>query len=504
MDAGEHGDMDISLLYVEDEADVRELVSGMLMKKYPGLRLFVAGDGGSGLELFREKRPEIVVTDIRMPIMDGLRMASAIRLLNPDTFIIAVTAHSDADQLVNAIEIGFNHYVLKPVDYRKLFATIDKCRALHAMNRRVKAQEEHIRRLSRVVAESPSSVVITDAKGNITYVNPRFTTLTGYTEEEVIGRYPRFLKSHDMPGEVYEELCANVKAGMEWRGELLNRHKSGDLYWESVSIFPLCGESGEIDNFVAVAEDISQRKKAEAAINSLNGELTARAADLEVANRELEAFNYTVAHDLHSPLLWIGGYSRAILKHNSDRLDERYRGYLEEISVGVLRMEQVITALLNFSRLSRDTLQRQVVDLGELARTVAADLIKTDPERQVTFRIAEEVTVNGDRNLLFVVLQNLLGNAWKYTGKQQLAVIEFGVMEHTGCATCFVRDNGPGFDQTAAEKIFAPFHRLPECSESTGLGIGLATVRRIIQRHGGAIWAEAAPGAGATFYFILG
>jgi PAS domain S-box-containing protein len=503
MGEDESGKMESSLLYVEDEEDVRELVSSMLTKKYPELQLLVAGDGRSGLDMYRERQPEIVITDIRMPVMDGLQMASAIRALNPDTFIIAVTAHSDTDHLVNAIEIGFNHYVLKPVDYRKLFASIDKCRVLHAMKQRVAAQEAHIRRLSRVVAESPSSVIITDSHELITYVNPRFTRLTGYTMEEVIGLHPRFLKSDDMSPDRYVELRNSINAGKDWRGELRNRHKSGKLYWEEVSIFPLRNEDGDIVNFVAVSEDISQRKEAEEAIHALNDELTVRATALETANSELEAFNYTVAHDLHTPLQWIGGYSRAILKHNVHLLDACYSKYLEEICQGVLRMEQTIAALLNFSRFSRGALQLQTVDLGEIAEAVAADLVKSEPDRQVTFRIPTGVTVDCDRNLLYVVLQNLLGNAWKYTDKQQITVIEFNVAVQGENTTFFVRDNGPGFDPAEAGKIFAPFQRLTGFTDSKGLGIGLATVQRIINRHGGRVWAEAVPGGGATFYFTL-
>lgn len=492
------------LLYVEDDEETREQVTDMLAKNYRGLQLLVAGDGRTGLELFRERCPEIVVTAIRMPVMDGLLMASAIRSICPDTFLIAVTAFGDANHLMSAMEIGFNHYLLKPVDYRKLFAAIDSCRRLHAMKRLITSQETHLRQLSRVVAESPSSVIITDAKGLITYVNPRFTRLTGYTAEEVVGRNPRFLKSDVMPSEVYDQLRDTIASGREWRGELLNRHKSGSLYWEAVSIFPLHNASGEPDSFVAVSEDVSQRKEAEAAIAALNAELASRAADLEFANRELEAFNYTIAHDLHSPLQWIGGYSRAILRRSGDRLDDRCRRNLEAIAAGVARMEQIIAALLDFARLSHGTLLREEVDLGEIARTVADDLMKIEPERPVTFRIAQGVRVSGDRHLLYVVLQNLLGNAWKYAGGQGRSVIEFGSVEVGECTTCFIRDNGPGFDPAAAGKIFAPFQRLRGFDEQEeGVGIGLATVQRIIQRHGGKVWAEAEPGRGATFYFTI-
>jgi signal transduction histidine kinase len=228
-----------------------------------------------------------------------------------------------------------------------------------------------------------------------------------------------------------------------------------------------------------------------------------KSLEVAAANQELETFNYSVAHDLRSPLLWIGGYSRSILKHCGDRLEAQYRANLQEIIAGVTRMERHIEALLNFSRVTREDLHREPVDLAELVRIIVAELKRTAPTRQVTFRIAEEVEVNGDRYLLRAVLQNLIGNAWKYTGNQQEAVIEFGVRNHTGSPVCFIRDNGPGFDQAAADKIFIPFQRLPGTVEFEGFGIGLATVQRIILRHGGAIWAEARPGTGATFYFTV-
>jgi len=228
-----------------------------------------------------------------------------------------------------------------------------------------------------------------------------------------------------------------------------------------------------------------------------------KSLEVAAANQELETFNYSVAHDLRSPLLWIGGYSRSILKHCGDRLEAQYRANLQEIIDGVTRMERHIEALLKFSRVSREALHREPVDLAELVHSIIAELKRSAPARQVTFRIAEDVVVRGDRHLLRAVLQNIIGNAWKYTGNQQEAAIEFGVRNDTGYPVCFIRDNGPGFDQSAADKIFIPFQRLPGTIEFEGFGIGLATVQRIILRHGGAIWAEARPGAGATFYFTV-
>lgn len=503
MNEGSQDTAGLALLCVSGDRTVRELLSDMVAQCYPELRLLVARDPRSGLEQCRQWQPELVITDLSRPNQDALRMAAAFRSLNPETSIIALTGRGDAAWLEAALETGFDQYLLKPFSPRKLRAAIDRCLALSTEHRKASAQDARIRLLSRVVAESPSSVIITDERGIITYVNDRFTRLTGYGRAEVIGRHPRFLKSDVMPEEAYDELKEVLATGREWRGQLLNRHKSGSCYWEEISVFPLHDPCGAVVSFVAVSEDITERKRSEAVMREINIELAARAAELEAANRELEAFSYTVAHDLHTPLQWIGGYSRAILKHSRDRLDERSRRYLEEISSGVVRMEEVIAALLNFSRLSRAPLQRQLVDLGEIARTVAADLMRGEPERPVVFRIADGVTVQGDRQLLFVVLQNLLGNAWKYTGSQRTAVIEFGVTEQGGVAACFVRDNGPGFDPCAAEQIFKPFHRLPGCDDSRGLGIGLATVQRIIQRHGGSVWAVAVPGGGATFYFTL-
>jgi light-regulated signal transduction histidine kinase (bacteriophytochrome) len=249
--------------------------------------------------------------------------------------------------------------------------------------------------------------------------------------------------------------------------------------------------------------DITERKRTKEEILRLNAELKARAVELEVANRELEAFNYTVAHDLRKPLTVVNGYCQAIREMCSINLDEPCKGFLREAYDGTLRMNRLIDALLNFARLARVEPERKQVDLSAMAQAAAAELKLAEPERRVSFRIAEGVTVDGDANLLQVVLDNLLGNAWKYTGRQEEALIEFGVTEVDGRQSCFVRDNGVGFAKTEAEKLFLPFQRLPGAEEFRGFGIGLATVERIIRRHGGRVWAEGAPGEGATFYFAL-
>lgn len=246
-----------------------------------------------------------------------------------------------------------------------------------------------------------------------------------------------------------------------------------------------------------------QNQQLQQARDELEQRVLDRTAQLEVANKELEAFSYSVSHDLRAPLRSIDGFSQALLEDCGDRLDDQGRSDLQRVRAATRRMAQLIDDMLDLSRVTRDEMHREPVNLSALATSVAEELVRTEPGRQVRFAISPAVIVEGDTRLLRVVIENLLRNAWKFTGKHASANIEFGVQADNGNPVYFVRDDGAGFDMAYAAKLFGPFQRLHAMNDFAGTGIGLATVQRIIHRHGGRVWAEGKVDQGATFYFTL-
>jgi signal transduction histidine kinase len=226
--------------------------------------------------------------------------------------------------------------------------------------------------------------------------------------------------------------------------------------------------------------------------------------DLEHKNRELESFSYAVSHDLRAPLRRIDSFSRAVLESQGDRLDEAGQRFLSRVREASRHMSQLIDDVLHLSRVTRADLRDQEVDLSSIASLILTRLQESEPERKVEAKVRPGVLVTGDSQLLKIAMENLLGNAWKFTAREPESRIEFGMMQAGGEATYFVRDNGAGFDMTYTDRLFGPFQRLHPQGEFPGNGIGLATVQRIIHRHGGRVWAEGLVGQGATFYFTMG
>jgi signal transduction histidine kinase len=277
------------------------------------------------------------------------------------------------------------------------------------------------------------------------------------------------------------------------------------LFGGLVVSFCLFGVTRVLDNSRARAERIgAELETANQELEATNRELEATNQEIEATNKELETFSYSVSHDLRSPLRSIDGFSHILLEDYADELDDEGRDYLRRVRAGAQRMGELIDALLSLTRLTRGEMRRETVDLSAIASEIAEDLRQAQPERKAEFLITDGLVANGDARLLKVALENLLGNAWKFTGREAHAKIEFGALRHDdGTLAYFVRDNGAGFDEAYAGKLFGSFQRLHGADEFEGTGIGLATVQRIVHRHGGRIWAEGEVGRGATFYFTL-
>ncbi len=284
--------------------------------------------------------------------------------------------------------------------------------------------------------------------------------------------------------------------------ELLLRTLKGREFYAALTVAMRKDETGEI-YFDGVIEDISVRKENERQIQQLNDSLRARSKELETINHELEAFSYSVSHDLRAPLRAMDGFSRALLDEYADRLDDKGRDRLQRIRAAAQRMAELIDDLLNLSRVTRKELKWEVVSLTQIANKVLDTLRQEAPERAVQCVVQPDLFAHGDTQLLRIMMDNLLGNAWKFTAYRQETFIEVGCKVNEEKVIYFVRDNGAGFDMTYADKLFGVFQRLHDANEFPGTGIGLATVQRVIHKHGGHIWAESTINQGATFYFTL-
>ena len=374
--------------------------------------------------------------------------------------------------------------------------------ALRAMHGRRKAEEK----LDRLLGSMPDALIIVNAEGKIVSSNAHTRKLFGYSERELQGENMALLVPERFRQTQRQYYAAHFgqrsgrvpATAMEFCG----LHKDGREFPIEVSTQPLAGEKGL---FVTSAiRNITERKQAEEQIFKLNKELEHRAIELENANKELEAFSYSVSHDLRSPLQNIDSFSLILMEDYANRLDAEGLDYVQRLRGSCQHMQDIIDALLALSNMMRNELLVDHFDLSALANAVAADLKQKNPDRLVDWVIAEGLTAEGDAQLLRVALENLFGNAWKFTAKRPRARIEFGALpQSNGARTYFVRDDGAGFDMARANNLFTPFKRLHDQCEFRGTGIGLATVQRVVHRHRGKIWAEGVVNQGATFCFTL-
>jgi len=414
------------------------------------------------------------------------------------------------------------------------FSNVKLARLLAERNRLTETLHDSESFYRQTLETIPGMTFTTRPDGYYDYLSQQWVDFTGVPMAEHLGNgWTRLLHPEDQ-SRAQEAWRAAVDGRAPYDLEYRVKRRDGEYEWFKVRGRPIRNDAGEIVRWFGTAINIDRLIRAQKAIHNLNERLEQRVldrtAELESANRELESFCYSVSHDLRTPLRSIDGFSQATLEDYGERLDDAGRDYLNRVRNGCRQMDQLIDDLLRLARITREQMSRETVDLSAMAHAVVRQLKESEPERNVDIRIAPGLVAIGDTRLLQAALFNLLANAWKFTAKTPAAVIEVGSCSGnqraeiggqppldgsaaspsqlaTGLrappSVFFVRDNGVGFDMKYAGKLFNAFQRLHTVREFPGTGIGLATVARVIQRHGGRIWAVAAPGSGATFYFML-
>ena len=404
------------MLVVDDSRNDRKIIRYNL--EWHGCQVIEASNGRQGLEMAAQEKPDLIISDCLMPIMDGFQFLHELKKLTelksiPFFFYSAVYTGSKEAELAQSL--GARSFIEKPKEPDELWEEVGRVMAAETAGEgsavsRVWRDEDFLRNYSQMVA--------------------------GKLEEKV------------------RELSEVNESLLRLNSELERR-------------------------------------------------VIERTAQLEAANHELEMISYSVSHDMRAPLRHLDGFSQALIDEYAAKLNTTGKEYLERIRKSSRRMLEMIDAILELSRFARGKVLRESVDLSVMVREIADELMRSQSDRLVTFRISEGITARGDGQLLRVVLENLIGNAWRFTAPNKEALIEFYPTEWDGRLAFAVRDNGVGFDMAFADKLFAPFQKLHRGEEFSGRGIGLAIVRRIINRHGGRIRAEAEPGKGATFIFTV-
>ena len=367
--------------------------------------------------------------------------------------------------------------------------------------------EETRAQLAAIVESSNDAIISRSLDRAIVSWNSAAERLFGYTAAEAIGQSASIIIPPDREHEAARNRALLGQGHAVVIRETVRLAKGGRRIDVSLSQSPIRDASGAPAGASLIFSDISERKRAEAQILKLNAELEQRVRErtrqLEATNKELEAFSYSVSHDLRAPLRGIDGFSQILLEKHAGQLDETGSNYLQRIRNAGKRMGELIDDLLQLSKVSRAKVTIEAVDLSQLARLILRELGDRAPQRRVATDVQDGVRISGDPRLLRIALENLLGNAWKFTGKREEARIRFGARKHDGEQAVFVEDNGAGFDIKYGHKLFGAFQRLHGETEFEGTGIGLATVQRVINLHGGRIWADSTLGKGATFYFTL-
>jgi PAS domain S-box-containing protein len=426
--------------------------------------------------------------ELKEGLDQGRGLVSEYRIIKPDNSIRWIEARGTIiyDDLGNAIKlIGINKDITDAkqaaIELKNLLDQVDIQRYF----------------LETLIENAPVGIAVINREHRFVLVNAAYKTIPGAPGTDLVGRtleetFPLVEKAGG-----FDDIEAIFATGKTMRFKEFETHIEGKeiSYW-NVDELPLKGGSGRVERILIIAVDVTEVKRAENALRR-------RTEELEAANKELESFSYSVAHDLRNPLRVIGGFADDLLTNSPGPLGDQLKGDLSRIKRSAERMNSIIEDMLALSGISRQEINIVNLDLSEMARLSVGELAAMNPGRAVEVKIQEGLRVRADARLVSVALGNLLGNAWKYTSRTEHPKIEFGSFVREGKRVFFVKDNGAGFDMNRAEKLFAPFQRLHSEREFKGIGLGLAIVARAVDRHGGKVWAHGEIGRGATFYFTL-
>jgi two-component system NtrC family sensor kinase len=519
-----------TVLIIDDSPTFREELKSLLESS--GYAVVTAETGEDGLRAAVDVRPAVIVVDGVLPGIDG---STVIRRIRADAVLrstpcMLLTASEERSGELRALDAGADAYVRKEEDTQIILARVT------ALLRSSKAPSA-VGTTSSLLG--PKKILTVD--DSLTYLHEVATQLREEGYDVVSARSGEealellSVQSVDcilldlvMPGLSGQETCRRIKSSAAWRDIPLIMHtaleepgamieginagaddyiaKSSDLEVLRARVRAQLRRKQFEDENRSIREQLLQKELEVIAANSARELAETRSVfveELERKNRELETFSYTVSHDLRAPLRSINSFSQILLEDYSDKLDSTGKSHLERVSSSAKRMGELIDDLLELSRVARAELSRGRIDLSAIARTILEDFSRNEPDRKVEWNVQDDLVLNVDGRLMKVALENLLGNALKFTAKTATARIQFGTEQRDGGTVYFVRDNGAGFDMKYADKLFSPFKRLHGNDDFPGTGIGLATVHRIVDRHGGRIWADSTVGEGATFYFTI-
>lgn len=506
-----------TILIVDDEPQNRKLLEVLLQPE--GYATLSAASGQEALTLIAQSPPDLILLDIMMPGMDGFMVAAQLKA-DPATAnipIIMVTALADRSARLAGLNAGAEEFLTKPVDRAELWLRVRNLLRLkdyadllqnhsRTLEMQVQARTAELQLFRTAMDATADAVFLTNCSTmRFVEVNATACSLLGYTREELLAVSPA-------QPEVQVNLSLLFDTINEGKSNLLTetRLQRKDGSEVQVEVYRQTIESNKQWIMVGVVRDITGRKLAQQEILNLNAGLEERVRQrteqLQEANQELEAFSYSVSHDLRMPLSTINGFSSLLGKEiGANGSSVRSKHYLARIRAGVVQMGELIDALLSLAQVSRTVLRCERVDVSAMAETIMNGYREREPERDVQVDIEPALSAQGDPRLLLQLFENLLGNSWKFSAGQPKSLItvkrESGPDGEDGYA---VRDNGIGFDMAHADKLFGAFQQLHGRTEFAGNGIGLATVHKIVTRHGGKIRAESAPAQGATFHFTLG